>query len=221
MKFTKQETSMIKLAAAFIAPQCKQATLQSKLAEYGIGQTKQAYTAGQVGKIPKPVPFPRETWKEGIQSGIRSLMDPVGWGSTMVNFLNKSRAANGQMPLPTEAERRKADKIYGGVGDRIPGGVLRQPTAFDERWKAYQENREARIAARMAARERLYARMPQLRLSPAARASEQRMFDRGMERAKEGIQENWPLKRDEALRSIGLLPPHNYDDYDYASGGYR
>ena len=43
MKFTKQETSMIKVAAAFVAPQMiKKATLQEKLAEYGIGLKKQA-----------------------------------------------------------------------------------------------------------------------------------------------------------------------------------
>ena len=154
MKFTKNETAMRKLAAAYIAPQLiKRASLQDKLADYGIGLQKKAFVAGQVGKIPKPMPFPRETWKEGIQSQIREWADPVGWGKPMVNFLNKSRAANNQMPLPTQAERNKADEIYGNVGDLTPGGVLRQPTAFDERWQAYMENRMARINALMAARE--------------------------------------------------------------------
>lgn len=41
MKFTKQEQSLIKIAAAHRAPQMvKKATLQNKLAEYGIGLTK-------------------------------------------------------------------------------------------------------------------------------------------------------------------------------------
>lgn len=207
MKFTKNETAMRKLAAAYMAPQLiKRASLQDKLADYGIGLQKKAFVAGQVGKIPKPMPYPRETWKEGIQSGIRSLMDPVGWGNTMVNFLNKNRAANNQMPLPTEAERQKADEIYGRFGERIPGGVLRQPTGYDMRYKAYIDNVNARSNALYDAKQRAYAKS---------------YFDRGMARAKEGIQENWPLKRDMALRDIGLLPPHNYNDYDYASGGYR
>lgn len=43
MKFTKQEQSLIKLAAAHMAPQMlKKATLQDKLAEYGIGMNKKA-----------------------------------------------------------------------------------------------------------------------------------------------------------------------------------
>lgn len=43
MKFTKQENAMIKLAAAYMAPQMvKKATLQDKLAQYGIGMTKKA-----------------------------------------------------------------------------------------------------------------------------------------------------------------------------------
>ena len=43
MKFTKQEQSLIKLAAAHMAPQMtKKATLQDKLAEYGIGMSKKA-----------------------------------------------------------------------------------------------------------------------------------------------------------------------------------
>ena len=46
MKFTKQEQSLIKLAAAHMAPQMvKKATLQDKLAEYGIGMSKKAAAA--------------------------------------------------------------------------------------------------------------------------------------------------------------------------------
>ena len=46
MKFTKQEQSLIKLAAAHMAPQMlKKATLQDKLAEYGIGMSKKAADA--------------------------------------------------------------------------------------------------------------------------------------------------------------------------------
>ena len=46
MKFTKQEQSLIKLAAAHMAPQMrKKATLQDKLAEYGIGMNKKAADA--------------------------------------------------------------------------------------------------------------------------------------------------------------------------------
>ena len=58
MKFTKQENSLIKLEAAHMAPQMiKKATLQDKLAEYGIGLKKQAADAD--GKwsalaLPKP-----------------------------------------------------------------------------------------------------------------------------------------------------------------------
>lgn len=42
MKFTKNETAMRKLAAAFMAPQIKRASLQEKLAVYGIGLEKRA-----------------------------------------------------------------------------------------------------------------------------------------------------------------------------------
>lgn len=43
MHFTKQEQALIKLAAARMAPRmAKKATLQDKLAEYGIGMGKKA-----------------------------------------------------------------------------------------------------------------------------------------------------------------------------------
>lgn len=49
MKFTKQEQSLIKLAAAHMAPQMlKKATLQDKLAEYGIGMNKKAADLGTI-----------------------------------------------------------------------------------------------------------------------------------------------------------------------------
>lgn len=56
MKFTKQEQSLIKLAAAHMAPQMlKKATLQDKLAEYGIGMNKKAADLPDYMKAVKPL----------------------------------------------------------------------------------------------------------------------------------------------------------------------
>lgn len=53
MKFTKQEQSLIKLAAAHMAPQMlKKAALQDKLAEYGIGMAKKAAGEWTVPALP-------------------------------------------------------------------------------------------------------------------------------------------------------------------------
>lgn len=66
MKFTKQEQSLIKLAAAHMAPQMlKKATLQDKLAEYGIGLNKKA------ADIPE---FLKEAPKPGLAQAANPLL---------------------------------------------------------------------------------------------------------------------------------------------------
>ena len=56
MKLTKQESAMVKLAAAWMAPQMiKKASLQDKLAAYGIGLTKKAADIPEsLKEAPKP-----------------------------------------------------------------------------------------------------------------------------------------------------------------------
>ena len=101
MKFTKQEQSLIKLAAAHMAPQMlKKATLQDKLAEYGIGLTKQA----------------------ADPSGYMKAVNPLtGMPNTAAAGKAGARLASGSIAkaAPTTDKSRVRD----GVGSYLSGGT--------------------------------------------------------------------------------------------------
>lgn len=91
MKFTKQEQSLIKLAAAHMAPQMlKKATLQDKLAEYGIGMNKKAAdydgkwtdqalpTARIAPQAVKPWAGPLPSGKQRLLNAVQNVMRRVG-----------------------------------------------------------------------------------------------------------------------------------------------
>ena len=85
MKFTKQEQSLIKLAAAHMAPQMiKKATLQDKLAEYGIGMSKKAVDADGSWVAPAlpsagiaQAAKPSGVWATQFPSGKQKLINSV------------------------------------------------------------------------------------------------------------------------------------------------
>lgn len=91
MKFTKQEQSLIKIAAAHMAPQMvKKATLQSKLAEYGIGLPKKASQEKQAEW------YNPATWfKSDSAKGKQGQNAPV-------SYVDNAKA-NGMFPFPGTA----------------------------------------------------------------------------------------------------------------------
>lgn len=92
MKFTKQEQSLIKLAAAHMAPQMlKKATLQDKLAEYGIGMNKKAADLPGYMKAVNPL-----TGMPNAAAARRALMGGALAGSTVGSVLRGARPQQSQ-----------------------------------------------------------------------------------------------------------------------------
>lgn len=188
MKLTKQETSMVKVAAAYAAPRLvKKASLQQKLAAYGIGLTKKAETNGQA--------LARFADKKLNDFG--DWLDKA-WKTVQ---LNAGKTPN-QVNPPSDAEWQKGREIYGS-GDRgntthVPGTPLWEKTKYDiKRDKQYRKSDMLRNA-------RFNARINKLN-----QEGRQSYFDGNLGLAK-GTTD--PLTRDMYLRDINLLPPRNDGD---------
>lgn len=138
MKLTKQESAMVKLAAAWMAPQMvKKATLQDKLAAYGIGLTKQAAgeSAGDhfanrqqnmsraeqadnnvsLGRLPDGSPRPAAN----SQASWSASAIPTGAIGGMTPGI---RAAVGQMLQRGVARNQAAANAGAAVGAALRGG---------------------------------------------------------------------------------------------------
>ena len=199
MQFTNQENSLVKLAAACAAPHMnKTSALQQKLAEYGIGMTKQAETAGQA--------FLRHAGN-AIGRGFDRL------GEMYDNNLTKAKEAQGLTPAqihgPSDAEWQKGREIYGswdrGSTTHIPGTPLWEKTpedyAADERRAKFEQKANNRYKKRQAIWDM---------------QSRARQFKRNQERFSSYLDDArgaWsPEERDRALMKARLLPPRDASD---------
>lgn len=212
MKFTEQEHALIKLAAAHLAPQLlKKATLQGKLAEYGIGMSKKAseqklskqlqqklasYGVGLTKKA--------ETYSQAFARFAEKKFNDFGdWlNKSYRNALLNSGKTPAQVNPPSNAEWQKGREIYGswdrGYTTPVWGTPLWEKTKYDIKRDARDRKSDMLWKARFNAR-----------INKLNQEGRQNYFAGTLGLAK-GTTD--PLTRDMYLRDINLLPPRNDDD---------
>ena len=158
MKFTKQEQSLIKLAAAHMAPQMtKKATLQDKLAEYGIGMSKKAADPSGYMKAVNPLTgFPGASAGAQVGARLASRVAPYVAGGATGDIAKA--APTKTAPAPTTAVQGSG--AAGSIAKDNIANLIRQMSQRANARSAAAAQTGAALGSALAGRQQPQAQAP-------------------------------------------------------------